>query len=72
MKKCKFIKMHEKHFVQRPQTWFVGMGREQWFKKVAGIQTYVASPELWEQLKKEGEVKTLIEHLNGKWEIING
>ena len=28
--------------------------------------------ELWEQLKKEGEVKTLIEHLNGKWEIING
>ena len=69
MKKCEFIELNGKNFVQRPQSWIVGMGREQWFKQVAGIQTYVAHPEYWEKLKEEGEVKTLIEYFDGKWEI---
>ena len=47
------------------------MGRYQWFKQLAGIETRIAGPEYWEKLVEQGIRKVLVEHDDGKWEVVN-
>ena len=71
MKECEFIEFDGINYVPRPNGWIVGMGRYQWFKQLAGIETRIAGPEFWEKLEEQGIRKVLVEHDDGKWEVIN-
>jgi len=71
VKRCEFIEFDGINYVPRPNGWIVGMGRYQWFKQLAGIETRIAGPEFWEKLEEQGNRKVLVEYDDGKWEVIN-
>tara|TARA_Y100001937_G_C6948416_1_gene253524 strand:+ start:220 stop:444 length:225 start_codon:yes stop_codon:yes gene_type:complete len=71
VKKCEFIEFDGKNYVPRPNGWIMGMGRYQWFKRVADIETCIAGPEYWEKLGKQGNRKVLVVYDDGNWEVVD-
>lgn len=69
-RKTEFIETEECVFLPRPTSVFGGMARHKWFEKLTGKSPHIASPDLWSKLVLENEVRLLVQHDDGQWEIM--
>lgn len=66
-----FIRVNGDVFFPRPTSVANGVMRHRWFERMTGETGYIASPDLWESLKKNNVVQRLTETSGGKGEITN-
>jgi hypothetical protein len=59
-------------YVSRPTSWIGGWARHIFLEKSLNRKVSIASPDLWEQLKKTGKHTTVQKDKNGNMVVING
>lgn len=65
-----FIRTKEgKIYLPRPMGWIHGMGLQTLFRQAINEQIHIASPELWQRLKEENEMLTLIRLVGGGYTV---
>ena len=58
-------------YLPPPIGWFRGWARHLWVKGIMNREPRIASSDYWDSLKKENEIKRLVENLDGSWEVIS-